>query len=711
MNRIRILAVTILGLLLTASAVASEDPAADLARCRSLVAGRKWEAALAAYGKLFTDHKGSPVVSAAAKDIEDDLKSCRFRVTYETPVPEHFFGSGAVQSFGRFSLKAVLVYEHPVSPVWEEESGFQLLDIRFRDKVTIEMQGASRIGDDPLLVLLCYDVEKQGGYLVTPGASWSTTTHMYKLPRIILRLDSGKKKKLFHETRYFSDCTDHKVVRDSTSIKLYQNGKLVAQAKDRTYRGGYVGIGSAWPDRFKITGRIDPDWWKKRLREHEDRAFREWQKKEWDPAKEIPAWVCRPATAAAGTRDLALPFDARDVDSKELADLIDRALHDEAEAIRLLSIEWKRQTGRTRRLLGAVIAIGAGKYRIAEKALDGLLAEMPKYAPALALRGLVRLWLRRSGEAKADFAAALAKDPALGWAHSGLVILAIRDGDLERADTALRAAEAAGATGGWLDEFPDIVHRARRGPLWSKVYSVETSHFRIASDHSRDLCRQTANLLEAAMDSYAVHFPDVEIPKRKARVYVFANREGYLGYARSVARDLTFAAGAYDPTLRELVLYLPVNRKHFRHTIRHEGFHRFLHEYLERAPHWFNEGCAEYFASATERFAGGHKAGAVHEAALATLRRPDTRLTPLPDLLRMPAAEFMRGARVHYPQSWALVHFLHRTKDREFRRIFREYFAALRAGQSVEDAYDACIAAVVPRLEKAYRAHIRSLED
>ena len=38
--------------------------------------------------------------------------------------------------------------------------------------------------------------------------------------------------------------------------------------------------------------------------------------------------------------------------------------------------------------------------------------------------------------------------------------------------------------------------------------------------------------------------------------------------------------------------------------VRHEGFHRFLHEHLEAAPLWFNEGCAEYFASARESFGG-----------------------------------------------------------------------------------------------------------
>lgn len=71
----------------------------------------------------------------------------------------------------------------------------------------------------------------------------------------------------------------------------------------------------------------------------------------------------------------------------------------------------------------------------------------------------------------------------------------------------------------------------------------------------------------------------------------------------------------------------------------------------------------------------------------------------------------MAGARVHYPQSWALVHFLHNTKDARFRELFRAYFRALRAGRSEAEAYEECFAPCAAELEKAYRAHIRSVGE
>lgn len=297
----------------------------------------------------------------------------------------------------------------------------------------------------------------------------------------------------------------------------------------------------------------------------------------------------------------------------------------------------------------------------------------------------------------------------MGMAYWGQVQLAIYEGDLDRATKVLAEAKAAGAEFRYLEGMPERVHRARRGPLWTHRFEKQTAHFRVASDHSKDLCDQVGKTLESALESYAGYLSDVVMPTRKARVYVFANRSGYLTYARSVAKDLTWAAGAYDPNLRELVLYLPENRRHFVHTIRHEGFHRFVHEYLDRAPIWFNEGCAEYFASASQGYGVGLKFGAPNESAIATIRAAKDDLTPVKDLLVMPRKEFLAKAPLHYAQSWAVVHYMLKTRGERMRNAYRAYFASLREGLSQEEAYRKHLERHVERIEKGYREHIEAM--
>jgi hypothetical protein len=201
------------------------------------------------------------------------------------------------------------------------------------------------------------------------------------------------------------------------------------------------------------------------------------------------------------------------------------------------------------------------------------------------------------------------------------------------------------------------------------------------------------------------------MPSRRIRVYVFANRSGYLSYAKAVAKDLSFSSGAYDPRVRELVVYYPVNRRDFVHTVRHEGFHAFLHEYLERAPLWFNEGAAEYFAAASNRYGSELRFGAPHETALATLERREKHLVPVEKLLTMDREAFMADALLHYAQSWAVVHYMLKTRGEQMRTAFRGYFRSLREGESQEEAFRRWLAPHVDRIENDYRKHVEKLRE
>ena len=201
--------------------------------------------------------------------------------------------------------------------------------------------------------------------------------------------------------------------------------------------------------------------------------------------------------------------------------------------------------------------------------------------------------------------------------------------------------------------------------------------------------------------------------RRKSTVYVFATEAGYLRYAGDVQKDLEGSAGAYDPRTRELVLFVPDQDAGFVHTVRHEGFHQFVHSALPEIPIWFNEGCAEFFAAGTKgRFSARITPGAVHLGRLRRLRsslKANVDFTPLNKLLVMDHRTFMKKAGLHYAQAWAIVHYLRKGDRGRMEEVFDDYVNALRKGASAEEAYNQVIAPIRVRLERQYLEHVRTL--
>ena len=88
----------------------------------------------------------------------------------------------------------------------------------------------------------------------------------------------------------------------------------------------------------------------------------------------------------------------------------------------------------------------------------------------------------------------------------------------------------------------------------------------------------------------------------------------------------------------------------------------------------FDEGSAEYFASAKERFSGGYAPGALNRTALAALAEKRSNLPALKELFLFSHREFMAQARIHYPLSWLVVHYLQNTKEKRLKRVLGDYF-------------------------------------
>ena len=81
---------------------------------------------------------------------------------------------------------------------------------------------------------------------------------------------------------------------------------------------------------------------------------------------------------------------------------------------------------------------------------------------------------------------------------------------------------------------------------------------------------------------------------------IFNERDDYIAY---VGKDKEFSAGLWMPSKKELVISpVPRGDQDYQKTeqlktIRHEGFHQYLHYALDevQVSVWFNEGNATFF--------------------------------------------------------------------------------------------------------------------
>ncbi|MCU0726068.1 MAG: DUF1570 domain-containing protein [Planctomycetes bacterium] len=688
----------------------------DLAACRRLVQVRSFRQAADAYRKLFADWPEDPAILAALPDIEDDLRRAHYRLAVPEPTARDLYGPAA-KSFNPATLKLELQW--PTTPggePWTEPAGsLWVLLIRFRDRVTVSFEfPAGATG-----VLLCYSIEKSGGYVVRPNHV-VTKGRLKASVLAIQRLDDGEATLLATETPYAPSPADppvypkrFEVRRDSNAVTAWGDRKGLAKVIDARYRGGYVGFIGARPTDVRVEGVVEEKFHRQRAGEWDETRFRKWQAESWKPAEVIPAWARdrAPVTAAPPVPLLPSDGDTARGDLREIERLVERVLDGDEPAGERLAALAGRQPPLTSLYLISLVALAAGCAHEAEVGLTSLLSAEPGFARGRALRGFARLHLRRIPEARADFDEAIRLAPGLELAFHGRVQLALLEGDLDAAAATLDAATAAGLRTPSVVECRTMVQRARRGPLWTRPFEAATAHFVVRTDHSADLAREVARLLENALAVYARAFPAEKVPPRKSRVWLFASESGYLGYAGDVKVALAGSAGAYDPRLRELVLFLPADRSRFVHTVRHEGFHRFMHDFLDDQPLWFAEGCAEFFSSGRDLGDGQFAIGRAIPEYVEHLLGGAEALTPLCELFVLSPPEFMEKPRLHYAQGWAVVHYLQNTKDTALAPVFRDYWTALREGIGEEEAYERVLAPVAERIERALPAYLRSLRE
>lgn len=302
---------------------------------------------------------------------------------------------------------------------------------------------------------------------------------------------------------------------------------------------------------------------------------------------------------------------------------------------------------------------------------------------------------QRQGESEAYLREVLALDPDNPIAHNMLG----DDGDPPRSGRITPSAGAPRAEprsaewyrskgyrqhrGQWLKErdFRRVVNREQRlreelrqRADWTKAWNFDSRFFRIRTNCSHQVALEIGHALDLCYETLAGKVFDLDQQLPKVPVEVYATQEqfmqasarvglpvgvGTLGYFYSgehVAGIRCFYAGSIEATLS---------------TLFHECTHLVVNQIIgNRVPTWSNEGLAVFFEEARRK---------PREIDLRAI--PWGRLWQLHDQLQR--SDISLNALVtnetgyrseHYPQGWALIHFLLFADDGRYRRRFMAYY-------------------------------------
>jgi hypothetical protein len=194
-------------------------------------------------------------------------------------------------------------------------------------------------------------------------------------------------------------------------------------------------------------------------------------------------------------------------------------------------------------------------------------------------------------------------------------------------------------------------------------------------------------------------------------LYVYSRSEDYLA-----AGALPGSAGMFmaqgDGGGRLLVLAGPQVGEQTWDTLKHEGFHQFVHAVIGGdIPVWVNEGLAEYFGAGI--FTGdGYITGVVPPGRLRQLRLllSEGKMRPLRDMMLTRHEEWNSNLSVvNYLQAWSMVHFLAHANPR-YEQAFNQFILDVSRGMQWEAAWRNRFGADVASFERRWREYWTALE-
>ncbi|MGH7025828.1 DUF1570 domain-containing protein [Brevundimonas sp.] len=231
---------------------------------------------------------------------------------------------------------------------------------------------------------------------------------------------------------------------------------------------------------------------------------------------------------------------------------------------------------------------------------------------------------------------------------------------------------------------------------------AQSEHFVVYSDGSERSLRDYTAKLERFDALLTSRFGGARAEARRLPVYLVSDAKAL----RVAIPGLPSGIAGY---------YSSSNTDVFAVLVRGESDDILLHEYSHhvmaragdtRYPGWFNEGFAEYFATATVTEAGSASFGLPDPGRLRALQTE--RWLPMDVVLRADgslAIDSETGRGMYYAQSWALTHWL--LADAARIRNLSAYVRAVNGGHDPVAAWQAIFAITPDQLTAQLRTHVR----
>ncbi len=663
----------------------------DVARVRTLVEGERWKDATKAIQQIFAQHEGDAAVRGHLKSLEEDLKLSLYRTAAGRITGEAIWGSDCTR-LDWASRTVTFSFDDAKSAPWLQQDGMHILPLEFEG--TLDISTKCHYIDRDLnqsMILLCFDPDKDGGYVILPGVRQG---HNLRAPCKFLRV-GGDGLEVVESAAHTTNTNRYgtiEIARRGLKFTVKMGGTKTLTANDRRYKSGYIAFKGPFFSNIKIKGRLEKRFFRRVEGQHHAEKYAEWEQESYKRDEHVPKWLTDvPVDAAPDTGDYdLLPGDAPGGRTASALRLIVRSALN-GIPMPLASLISDDLPPSTANFLAAIDAFAHDRNKLAEELFTKVIEEDGDFPLARALRGQVRYGLRDIAGAREDLLAVRDRIGNLPDVHHYLALAELYEANHEAAAEAIRTA----VTMGHEDEDTQLLEtwtlRALKGPKWTRRFDYESKHYIVSSDHGKKVCYDTAQELEKMREAYIKFLGAPPARAPKARVYVFASREGYLGYAGDLQIDLSWTAGVYLPLVRELALWVPEVTANLENTVRHEGFHQFLHVFADDVPLWFNEGLAQVFGEMR-----GEKSN-----PFADNPRHALAARPVREFLTMSTAEFQSGdIGLHYAQSLQLVRAMQ--ADPELNKLLLSYRDALLGGESAADAFVRVLEPEIGKLQKAF---------
>ncbi|MHC4201750.1 MAG: DUF1570 domain-containing protein, partial [Planctomycetota bacterium] len=264
-------------------------------------------------------------------------------------------------------------------------------------------------------------------------------------------------------------------------------------------------------------------------------------------------------------------------------------------------------------------------------------------------------------------------------------------------------------------EAVDKNREAFKKECGARATEIESNHYYVLTTTGAVHARKVAARMDGIFREYQRRLVFKEKITEKFVVKVYGSQSEYLAQGGPPG-----SAAYFHQMKRELVGFKQRTEDLLFRSLYHEGMHQFLMFYVPNPPIWFNEGLAKYFENAKymrgarSSSALQYRVGKKDTLLSMSAKRAATqgRLVPLRKLTGMSKREFYNPVSRHlnYSQAWALTHFMIEGGNPLLKKLWKDYFFALRDGATQEEANKKTFGKLNPRLlESLFKKYVMRL--